>query len=146
MKYPLLVAILGLTEISLKAGFFGSKNFATFTEEQLDTIEGALEKQDTSVLITQIEHAKQDIAEHKERLEIIENAVTEALKLNELEAAEKIEESIRLLGTTCKEYGQKKSVHTLAKQDGKEANLEDNGLIDGYLNPNDEHNKLLNEI
>ncbi len=141
MKYPLLAAILGLTEITLKAGFFGGKNFATFTEEQLEAIEAALKKQDTTELMAQLEHARQDIAEHKEFLESIDNVLSEALQLNGLEASKTIEESIKMLGTTCKEYGEKKSVHTLVEHDGNEVNVS-NELKEGYFNPKDEHNNI----
>ncbi len=146
MKYPLLVALLGLTQISFKAGIFGGEPSASFTKEQIEAIEQALRQNDNSILTQEIEKLKRDIAEQQNKAEVLENAVSEALQLNGLEVSETVEESIRLLGTTCKKYGEKKAVHTLAAQDGKEANLEDDALIDGYLNPNDEHNKLLTSI
>ncbi len=146
MKYPLLAALLALAKIDLKAGFFGGKSFASFSEEQLDKIEKALEKNDTTAFKEQLEQLNKDIAEQNTRLEGIENAVNTALELNGLEASETLVESIQLLGTTCKEYGEKNSVHTLPKQDGEETNLDDETLIEGYIDPNDEHNKLLKDV
>lgn len=141
MKYPLLTALLALAEITPKAGLFGGKPFASFTEEQLDKIEEALEKNDTSAFKEQLAQLNKDISERKTRLENIENAVNTALELNGLEAADTFDKSIELLGTTCKEYGEKKSTHTLPATNGEEINHDD-ALVDGYFDPNDEHNKI----
>ncbi len=91
--------------------------------------------------MAQLEKARQDVVEHKEFMGSIDNTLAEALQMNGLEASETVEESIRLLGTTCKEYGQKKSVHTLAQQNGNEVNVS-NELKEGYFDPKDEHNNI----
>lgn len=145
MKYTQLLAILGLSELNLKAGFFGGKAFVAMTEEQLDLIEEALKEKDTSAMETELKELREQDASHRVEMGNIENAVTAAMKLNSLEA-NSTSESIELLGTTCKAYGEKKTLHTLALHNGEESNLEQDVLIDGYLDPTDEHNKLLNSI
>lgn len=145
MKYPLLTALLTLSEITVKGGLFGGKPFASFTEEQLEQIEKALgksvEKQDTSALTEQIAQLQKEVKEKNTRLSGIENAVTQALELNGLEKADSFDESIELLGTTCKAYGEKKQVHTALTHNGKEVEIEET-LQDGYFDSNAEHNKI----
>lgn len=141
MKYPLLTALLALSEITVKGGLFGGKPFASFTEEQLEQIEKALEKQDTSAFTEQITKLQKEVEEKNTRLSGIENAVTQALELNGLEKADSFTKSVELLGTTCKEYGEKKQVHTALTHNGKEVET-DETLQDGYFDPNAEHNKI----
>lgn len=145
MKYTQLLAILGLSELNLKAGFFGGKAFVAMTEEQLDLIEEALKEKDTSAMETELEALREQDASQRVEMGNIENAVSTAMKLNSLEA-NSTAESIELLGTTCKAYGEKKTLHTLAQHNGEELDLEEDALVDGYLDPKDEHNKLLNSI
>lgn len=142
MKFKLLAATLGLASISLKAGMFGGKPFASFNEEQLDTIEGALVANDNSELQSEVERLTNEVAEHTAAMTTIENAVNTALELNGLEAEKISADSIKLLGKTCKAYGEKKSVHTHLSNNGEELNLEEDKLINGYFDPNDEHNNI----
>lgn len=138
MKFQKLTALLALGEISLNAGLFGNKKpFARLDEDQLQTIEEALEKNDTSDLEEQLTTAKDEIKG-------VENAVEQALEVAGLKAGDSLVASIVALGEKCKEYGESKDRHTFAKNSGKEEEV--NGLIDGYLDPNDEHNKLLKSL
>lgn len=140
MKYALLAGLLGVEAVNLKAGIFGGKPFASFDEEALEKIESALQEKDTSGLTEQVATLTQEAKNTTD-------AVTAALELNELAVEENasVAEQIKALGTKCKEYGEKKTVHTAITNDGKETDLDD-GLIEGYIDPNAEHNKLLNSI
>ncbi|CAA0173059.1 conserved hypothetical protein [Tenacibaculum maritimum] len=141
MKYQSISDLLALEAINVKSGLFGGKAFASFTEEQLDAIEEALSKVDGKVSNEQIEQLEQQVQERNARLEALENSVNQSLELNSLEAGASLTESIDALGQKCKEYGEKKSVHTSLTHDGKENNIEEK-LQDDYFDKNAEHNKI----
>lgn len=141
MKYKLIAAVLALEAINVKSGLFGGKSFASFTEEQLDAIEEALEKTDTTALSAQIAQLQSEVKEKNARLEALEDSVTQALSINELEASETFAESIDALGKKCKEYGEKKTVHTSLTHNGKETTI-DEKLEDSYFDKNAEHNQI----
>lgn len=138
MKFQKLVALLALGELPLNAGLFGNKKpFAKFDEDQLQTIEEALEKNDTSDLEEQLTTAQDEVKG-------VENAVEQALEVAGLKAGDSLVASIVALGEKCKEYGESKDRHTFAQNSGKDEEVD--GLIDGYLDPNDEHNQLLKSL
>lgn len=140
MKFKLLAAVLATEVINLKAGLFGGKPFASFDEEALEKIENALEEKDTTALTAENEALKNEAQNTV-------NALTEALSLNDISLGVEatVVDQIKALGQKCKEYGEKKNVHTTLTNNGKEPDL-DEGLIEGYIDPNAEHNKLLNSI
>lgn len=142
MKYQLLASLLGVEAVNLKSGLFGGKPFASFNEEHLNKIEGALKKQDTTALTDTISKLENDVEDKETSLENMENAVNKALETNGLSAANTFPESIELLGNKCKEYGEKKQIHTPLTHNGKENNLEENRLQDGYFDPNAKHNQI----
>ncbi len=156
MKYKLLAIALGVTEVSLKNGIFGGvtevslkngifggKPFVSFNEEQLEKIEKALAVQSNEELQQSVTALMAENAEMKATSETVTTAVNKALGLNGLEQKETLAESVELLGTTCKEYGEKKPTHTITKNDGKEVEVEEDGLLLGYIDPNAAHNKIL---
>lgn len=142
-KYALLATVLGLAEIQTKTHLFGQKATASFTEEQLETIEKALAEKDTSEFEKKIAQQWQQLDTYEQDAKQMSDAISKALELNGLTAKETETESIQLLGETCKAFGDKGNGHTPTPNNGKEP---ENGLIGGYIDPNDEHNKFLNSI
>ncbi|SDE68506.1 hypothetical protein [Riemerella columbipharyngis] len=137
-RFQKLTALLALGEISLNAGLFGNKKpFAKLDEDQLQIIEDALKKNDTTALEESLKSAETKVSE-------VENAVEQALEISGLKAGDSLVASIVLLGETCKQYGESKDRHSLPENSGKEE--ETDGLIDGYINPNHAHNKILKQI
>lgn len=144
MKYKLLTAILAVAQIELHSNFFGNKKpTAKFDEDQLQSIEDALAKTDTSALETTISTHEATIATMQTDKTNVENALSEAFSINGLDMPEgaSFAEAIATLGTKCKEMGSSNNTHSLPKNDGKEK-PEGNGLIDGYFDPNDAHNQI----
>lgn len=155
MKYQKLTAVLGLAQISLSRGALGlSTPTATFSEEDLGKIEQALAQGDAQAmeaLQQEVATLKEDLATAKEnetkaneKAEAMENAVAEALETAGLQAEEETTGSIALLGAKCKEYGNSKERHSFPENNGKEENAD--GLIEGYFDPNDEHNQYLKGV
>ncbi len=143
-KYKLLCAVLGIASVEMKAGFFGGKPFASFNEEQLQAIENALAEK-TGVTAEQLQQLQTNLQEQQQTNQAVETAVSAAMELNGLDAAGTVVEQVELLGTTCKQYGEKTTTHTLLNNNGEET-ASDDDLIDGYLDPNAEHNKILANI
>lgn len=145
MKYPKLSALLGLSEIVLNAGIFGNKKpFAKLDEDDLAKVEGALEDSETESLKEELNQANENLIAEKQTVLAVENAVEQALALAGLTAKETLVENIVLLGEKCKEYGDSKNRHSTPENNGTEEST--NGLINGYIDPNDAHNKMLNSI
>lgn len=121
MKYKLLSAILALSSIELHSNFFGNKKpTAKFDEDQLQSIEDALAKNDTSALQSQIDEQQSTISEMQTERTNMENALSEAFSTNKLDLPEgsSVAEAIAILGTKCKEYGSSKHTHSIVKTDG----------------------------
>ncbi|MCO7352078.1 hypothetical protein NHN18_01070 [Riemerella anatipestifer] len=138
MKFKKLTALLCLSQITLHAGFLGNKkSFAKLDEDQLQTIEEALEEKDTSDL-------EQQLSDSQATIKNVENALEQALNIAGVEAGADMIASIVALGEKCKEYGESTNRHTFAKNTGVDE--EADSLIEGYLDPNDEHNQLLKQI
>ncbi|MFJ1424863.1 hypothetical protein ACILFS_00930 [Capnocytophaga canimorsus] len=146
MKYAKLAAVLAVTEIVAKKPVLGGEAKASFTEEQLEKIENALAEKDTSALEQELATLKEEKSQYQEEVNGFRASVTQALTDNELEASEDLNADITLLGKTCKEYGDARPKPTLPTNNGKEPKEDENGLIGGYINPQDEHNKLLNSL
>ncbi len=146
MKYELIAAALGVESISLKGGLLNSKTVASFNEDQLQAIEKALAATGSAELQQKLDKATQENSSLKTSNEAMENAAKAALELNELTAdteGKTVAEQITFLGEKCQEYGKKETVHTIAQNDGKEVKVDDEQLLEGYIDPNAAHNKLL---
>lgn len=148
MKFKKITAILGLTSVVFHSNLFGTKKpYAKFSEEDLEALEKALENKtegNEEELQEQINQLSQENNTLQEQASATEKAVAEALALAGLTAKETLAENIALLGEKCKEYGESKNRHSMPENNGTEEPT--NGLINGYLDPNDEHNKLLNSL
>lgn len=148
-----LTALLGLAAIQMHSNIFGGAAHARFSQEQLDTIEGALENagqsdqsQTIEGLNTQISNLNETITGHAATETAVQDALAQALEANglTLEAGQTPIDAIALLGAKCKEYGSATTTHTIPGTDGKDDAGTGAQLIDGYLDPNDAHNKYFN--
>jgi hypothetical protein len=137
MKYSRIVALLGLSEMVLHSNLFGGKAFAKLSEDELEKINAALEEKDTKAL-------EEELAAGKENMASIQDAVEQALEHAGLEAKGTLQENIVLLGQKCREYGDSKNRHNFPENNGKDEPT--NGLEDGYLDPEDSHNKLIKNL
>ena len=148
MKYTKLTALLGLAEITLHSGTFSMGTpFAKLNEEQLDLIENALAKDQENDIIA----LQNQLTEATSKASAFEKITTETAKAIEtamqtagLEKQEGMIENINLLAEKCKEFGEDKNRHSFPDNNGKEEGSEK--LIDGYLDPKDFHNQLINNL
>ena len=146
MKYAKLAAVLAVTEIVVKKPLMGGEAKVSLTESQLEKIENALAEKDTSALEQELAALKEEKSQFQEEVNGFRASVNQALTDNKLEASEDLNADIALLGKTCKEYGEERPKPTLPTNNGREPKENENGLIGGYINPQDEHNKLLNSL
>lgn len=148
MKYTKLTALLGLAEITLHSGTFSMGTpFAKLNEEQLDLIENALAKDhenDTITLQNQLTEATSKASAFEKITTETAKAIETAMQTAGLEKQEGMIENINLLAEKCKEFGEDKNRHSFPDNNGKEEGSEE--LIDGYLNPEDFHNQLINNL
>ena len=147
MKYVLLSALLG-SAIEEKKPLFGGEAYVSLTASQLAKVEAALAAQKEAATAEQVAALKGEIATLKSAQEkvaaegkALSEALGEAMALNGLKSQGDALADIAALGKTCKEYGDKRPVHTQPSNDGKEA--PEGNYIGGFLNPEDAHNKLL---
>ena len=148
MKYTKLTALLGLAEITLHSGTFSMGTpFAKLNEEQLDLIENALAKDhenDIIALQNQLTEATSKASAFEKITTETAKAIETAMQTAGLEKQEGMIENINLLAEKCKEFGEDKNRHSFPDNNGKEEGSEE--LIDGYLNPKDLHNQLINNL
>lgn len=148
MKYTKLTALLGLAEITLHSGTFSMGTpFAKLNEEQLDLIENALAKDHENDIITlqnQLTEATSKASAFEKITTKTAKAIETAMQTAGLEKQEGMIENINLLAEKCKEFGEDKNRHSFPDNNGKEEGSEE--LIDGYLNPKDFHNQLINNL
>lgn len=145
MKFPKLTSLLGQSLIELHSSFFGNnKPFAKLDEEQLQNIETALETTDNSALTAQIEEHEATILTLNTSSTETQNALDQALQLNEISLPEGSTSAAAIvaLGQKCKEYGASKNRHVDPKNNGEEKPENPQGLVDGYFDPNAEHNQI----
>ena len=140
MKYTKLTALLGLAEITLHSGTFSMGTpFAKLNEEQLDLIENAI-----ITLQNQLTEATSKASAFEKITTETAKAIETAMQTAGLEKQEGMIENINLLAEKCKEFGEDKNRHSFPDNNGKEEGSEE--LIDGYLNPEDFHNQLINNL
>lgn len=142
MKYKLLSAVLALASIELHSNFFGNKKpTAKFDEDQLQSIEDALAKNDTSALQNQITEHESTISGMQTEKTNTENAISDAFSMNKLELPEgaSMAEAIAILGTKCQEYGSSNHTHSLTHTDGIDKDENEDESV------NYAHNKAFDE-
>lgn len=144
-KHTAILGVLGLTLLETHSSVmpFG-KAHVRLTEEQLDQIESSLAANDISGLNTQIENLTSTVEENTATLGGIDAAIASAFTANGLELPEgtAAADAIATLSNKCKEYGESTNTHSFIKNDGKDPET----LVEGYMDPNAEHNQLLTKL
>ena len=143
MKYVLLSALLG-SAIEEKKPLFGGEAYVSLTASQLEKVEAALAAQKEAANAEQVAALKGEIATLKAAQEkvategkALSEALGEAMALNGLKSQGDALADIATLGQTCKEYGEKRPVHTQPSNDGREPQESD-----GVVRMEDLHNQL----
>lgn len=140
MKHSKITALLALTSLDLKKPLLGGEHFAELKESQLDKIEAALEAAENAADNTSLEQLMATLKADNETLSAEKATLTAEKEALTAQVTALTAETEKLQ----KELNERPA-HSFPGNDGKEAS-EGNGLIDGYLDPNDAHNKFLNEI
>ena len=140
MKHAKITALLALESLNLKKPLMGGEHFAELKESQLDKIEAALEAAENAVDNTSLEQLMAILKADNEKLSAEKATLTAEKEALTAQVTALTAETEKLQ----KELNERPS-HSLPANDGKES-ADNNGLIDGYLDPNDAHNKFLNEI
>lgn len=143
MKYVLLSALLG-SAIEEKKPLFGGEAYVSLTASQLEKVEAALAAQKETATAEQVAALEGEIATLKAAQEkvategkALSEALGEAMALNNLKSQGDALADIAALGKTCKEYGDKRPVHTQPSNDGREPQESD-----GVVRMEDLHNQL----
>lgn len=143
MKYVLLSALLG-SAIEEKKPLFGGEAYVSLTASQLAKVEAALAEKKEAASAEQVAALKGEIATLKAAQEkvategkALSEALGEAMALNGLKSQGDALADIAALGQTCKEYGDKRPVHTQPSNDGREPQESD-----GVVRMEDLHNQL----
>lgn len=148
MKFPKIIALLGLTDVVMHSSLLSNKApHARFTEEELEKLENALSESATERLAeleNQLTEANARATAYEKLNSDIATAVVQAMETAGLPTQEGIEENLLLLATKCKEYGDAQNRHTFPENNGTDEPT--NEYLHGYIDPNDEHNKFLNSI
>jgi len=140
MKHAKISALLALASLNLKKPLMGGEHFAELKESQLDKIEAALETAENAADNTSLEQLMATLKADNEMLLAEKATLTAEKEALTAQVTALTAETEKLQ----KELNERPS-HSLPANDGKES-ADNNGLIDGYLDPNDAHNKFLNEI
>lgn len=143
MKYVLLSALLG-SALEEKKPLFGGEAYVSLTASQLAKVEEALAEKKEAATAEQVAALEQEIATLKAEKEkvategkALSEALGEAMALNGLKSQGDAIADIAALGKTCKEYGEKRPVHTLPSNDGREQQSGDE-----VVRMEDAHNQL----
>lgn len=143
-KHTLLLGVLGLSVLETHSGVMSSKSHVRLTEEELDKVEKALEANDVSGLNQTIADQKEKISNHEKSEGELKESLTAAFAANKLEMGDMSpKDAIAHLSDKCKEYGEATNTHSLAKTDGVD---NPSGMIEGYIDPNAEHNKIIAKV
>ena len=144
MKYVFLSAILG-SALEEKKPLFGGEAYVSLTASQLEKVEAALAAQKEAATTEQVAALEGEIATLKAAQEkvategkALSEALGEAMALNGLKSQGDALADIAALGKTCKEYGDKRPVHTQPSNDGREQQ----SSWDEVVHMEDLHNQL----
>ena len=143
MKYVLLSALLG-SALEEKKPLFGGEAYVSLTASQLAKVEAALAEKKEAATAEQVVALEQEIATLKAEKEkvategkALSEVLGEAMALNGLKSQGDALADIAALGQTCKEYGEKRPVHTQPSNDGREQQSGDE-----VVRMEDAHNQL----
>ena len=130
--------------IEEKKPLFGGEAYVSLTASQLEKVEAALAEKKEAANAEQVAALEQEIATLKAAQEkvategkALSEALGEAMALNGLKSQGDALADIAALGKTCKEYGDKRPVHTQPSNDGREPQESD-----GVVRMEDLHNQL----
>lgn len=137
-KFTKIAALLAVS-LEMKKPLFGGEGFVVLKESQLQTLEEALTKEDTSALQKELASLQEEKTQWLQEAQTLQETTQKALERNGLKGSENIAENISLLGEKCEEYGNKQSQHSLPLNDGKEPTK---GEFEGIVNMNDAHNQI----
>ena len=144
MKYVLLSALLG-SAIEEKKPLFGGEAYVSLTASQLAKVEAALAEKKEAANAEQVAALEGEIATLKAEKEkvategkALSEALGEAMALNGLKSQGDALADIATLGKICKEYGDKRPVHTQPSNDGREQQAS----WDEVVHMEDLHNQL----
>lgn len=145
-KHTILLSVLGLSVLETHSGVMSSKSHVRLSEEELDKVEKALEANDVTALNTTIKEQNTKISNYEKFDGDLKTSLTEAFATNKLELGDMSStDAIAHLSAKCKEYGEATNTHSISKTDGLDKTDKD-GLLEGYMDPNAEHNQLLTKM
>lgn len=130
-----VLAVLGIQAFIFHSNFFkNEKKHVRLTEEDLQKLEDALEKQ------TSAEDAE-TLANLQANETLIQESLTAAFEANDIEATEgqTIAEAVEALSAKCQELGAAKNTHSISKTDGKDDEEE---LKEGFFDSKAAHNQI----
>ena len=143
MNFVFLSALLG-SALEEKKPLFGGEAYVSLTASQLAKVEAALAEKKETATAEQVAALEQEIATLKAEKEkvategkALSEALGEAMALNSLKSNGDAIADIAALGQTCKEYGDKRPVHTQPSNDGREQQSGDE-----VVRMEDAHNQL----
>ncbi|MGV4536488.1 hypothetical protein [Ornithobacterium rhinotracheale] len=147
MKFKFLSLVLGVTALEFNTPLMGGKKTTKLDEEQAKKIEEAL------ALTDQLKEENQALKALAEKMkasqEEIQQALTDALKSNNLDAQENMAASIESLGAQCKKYAESKNSHSFAPVQGSDDDPREEDepkLEGGYMDPNDDIYQTLKNL
>lgn len=143
MKYPKLVAALGLQTLNIQSGLFGANAHARLDEEQLQKLEDQLSSVGGDVeLQTKFDELQNSFNTLQSDKDGLQSAVSDALETNgltkELQKGATGVQAIELLGSKCKEYAGSKNRHSFPLNDGANNEEPDEDPSNDY-----QHNKIM---
>lgn len=133
-----VLGVLGIQAFVFHSNFFkNEKKHVRLTEEELQLIEDALEKQ------TSAEDAE-TLATLQANETAIQEALTAAFELHGLEVVEgqSVAEAVEALSAKCTEYGENKNSHSIHRTNGKDKQEDEEELKEGFYDSNAAHNQI----
>ncbi|WP_313373744.1 hypothetical protein [Chishuiella sp.] len=133
-----VLGVLGIQAFVFHSNFFkNEKKHVRLTEEELQLIEDALEKQ------TSAEDAE-TLATLQANETAIQEALTAAFELHGLEVVEgqSVAEAVEALSAKCTEYGERKNSHSIHRTNGKDKQEDEEELKEGFYDSNAAHNQI----
>ncbi|MCK0201330.1 hypothetical protein [Ornithobacterium rhinotracheale] len=147
MNFKLLSLVLGVTALEFNTPLMGGKKTTKLDEGQAKKIEEALAL--TDKYKSENEELKALAEKMKASQEEIQQALTDALKSNNLDAQENMAASIEALGAQCKKYAESKNSHSFAPVQGSDDDPREDDepkLEGGYMDPNDDIYQTLKNL
>lgn len=133
-----VLGVLGIQAFVFHSNFFkNEKKHVRLTEEELQLIEDALEKQISA-------EDAETLATLQANETAIQEALTAAFELHGLEVVEgqSVAEAVEALSAKCTEYGENKNSHSIHRTNGKDKQEDEEELKEGFYDSNAAHNQI----